>query len=367
MRPAFFPALLFSIASLAGAADVSISGDIEAEMATYFDKEYSPTNAAHHEVNLTTGVNFDQGVSLELYMISFSTALLADSSRQRTIARNPDLIALAADGEARGPSIDFYGIAFMWDFTDNGTMVLGDLTYSAGNISFYRYRKTAVYGSILSEQYLRGVGLHAADGIVYLGFPDRNSKSLMGFASYAVPLIERTDEKLVIKPSGDLLLGGGGRHRRYTLGTEVLYNRARGILDYGVSAAWGTAPFHGSNWHSFLVEPSLSVGDFSLAGGLWFVQLANKNAPVSEQVDMPHQRFAYVEPGVTLHPRLGLGLSLEMHDPLVDVEKDETYFVSPNAYLYPAPGVEVNFWVGYGIKSSAPNATSTGITARAEF
>ena len=362
--------LLLSALSLAGtslAADVSFSGSLEADYGTYFDKDFVVDNRANQDLGIDMNVGLDENVSATASFSTQSTYNSGDSVIASSQMRSRFASTEMGDSENRWGPVNFDGITLRWQFQKEAALVFGDLSYAMGGFDYYFWRNTANYAAVLEDQGLRGLGVEVGDGgRLYVGASDNNDKSGVVYASYPFAMINRTDNKLVITPSFDAIKGGGRDHR-FTFGTEIAYSRSYTDVNYAVRGAWGTRPFHGDYVNTFLVEPSLAVGNFALAGTAYFAVLADGDSLASAQTAAPEERLVYAEPSYSLNKNFTLGLAGEWHDPDSEEDSDEWTTVSPTLYVYPTAGMEMVFWTGYSIYSSAPNLFSFGITGKVDF
>jgi hypothetical protein len=365
MRKLFLLSAL-ALAGTAVAADVSFDGTLEAEYGTYLDKDFVVDNRANQDLGINMNVALDENVSAIASFSTQSTYVGGDSLVAASQFRHRYSSTEMGDDANRWTAVNFDGILFKWQIQRNAAFVFGDLTYSAGAFNYYYWRNTRDYASIITDQGLRGLGFELEGGRVYLGASDNNDKSAVLFASYPLAIIDRTDNKLVLTPSFDAIKGGGRDHR-YTAGAEIEYTRSYTMLNYGLRGAVGTRPFHGDNTYTFLVEPSMNYGKFSLASSAYTAVLADGDSTAAAQTYVPDERMVYVEPSISLHPKFALGLSGEWHDPDSETNDDEYTVYSPTGYLYPTAGMEIVFWTGYSVYHAAPNLFSFGISSKVEF
>jgi len=350
-------------------AETEISGFADVDMGVYFDKDFDYDTKANHEVGLDLTTSLNEGFTLEVALLMYSTMVDTSGERMQSFVRRRDRGALVNDDESLYPSVALDGVRAVWEFTENGSFVFGDLGYSHGQTSYYGFTHSSEYGAILPDQFLRGIGFEVADGKFYLGAPSSGGRDhgIVFYASYATPLITRNDEKLVVTPVFDFMLSGNPRSHRHTIGAEVEYTKSLDKLNYGTYAAMGLIPHAGENSWTFLVEPSMSYGLFNLGVVGYHAALAFDDKTAEHQTYMPEQQFLVVEPGFAPHPKLNIGLPVEYHDPSLNVDEDDYLRFGPAAYLYPTPGAEITFWTAYDVMHNAPNLFSLGIAASTSF
>lgn len=357
------------IATTAFAVDVEINGDIRVDYGAYFDKDFSPTNAANQKVNLSATAYMDERFSVTIGAKSTSSYLNANGEREDSELRHGLSRATAINDEAgRYPSFDFDGILFRWEFTPGAALLFGDMTYNAGTINYYWWRDSERYAVIKRDETVRGIGFELGEGRIYAGASENNASSIITYASYPFEILGRTNEHLVITPSVDWAWGKHtGRSYTYFFGTEVDYSKSFDVVNFAILATWGTHPYQGTGVHSFLLEPSFSYDFFNI--GLTFYQalLADDDEPVEKQIFTDEQTLFAIEPSFSLHKKFAIGLSYEYHDPANEIDNDEFHYVGPNFYFYPTARAELVFWFGYNKRHIGANNFSLGISGQVSF
>lgn len=363
---------LLAIASFASATEVSLHGSLSADIANNLDESWKSNNAANQDIDLTARAEFDDKTAVEVYLTNYSTTSVPGDSTgatQASVIRSVDGRQASIDDPAsRWGTWAFDGIQFQWEFYRKAKLIVGDLTWSGGGMNYYGYNWSQAYGTIMKEVTVRGLGFDLGDrGNVYLGAPDVNNKALWGYAGYTFPIVQRTDEKWSVRPMGDMVFKNGGRARRWTFGTETDYSRSLQDLNYGLHATWGAVPYHDNTTYTFLVEPSMNKGAFSIAATYYQAMLADDAIAAGEQVDIPSEQFFYVEPGISVHPKFSLGLGGEYHDFDLDSDGNEFWACVPTFYVYPSEEMSLTFWTKYQWMMKAADLVSFGVAAKAEF
>ena len=64
MAKTILPITILTAAACLFAADVEINGDIQADYASYWDKDFSPTNAANQDIGLSLTAYMDENFSV---------------------------------------------------------------------------------------------------------------------------------------------------------------------------------------------------------------------------------------------------------------------------------------------------------------
>ncbi len=373
--PLAFTAL--SAASLATAADIEIHGDVNMDYGSYFDEDFDPTNAANQDIDLYVKANIDENVSVVVKANTASTYVGGDGNLEASEVRHGFARSTAMGSDGRFTSFNFDGVQLRWDVTHDVSLVFGDMTYSAGAFNYYFWRDQSRYAAIVREEKLRGVGAEFGNekyghGRFYLGASDETDHTLSMFATYAIPLLNRPDEHLILTPSFDWVFGSQiGRGYTYTLGTEVDYSKSFELFNYGVYAVWGMHPSKGESTHSFLLEPSMSYSFFNLAA-TFFTIITNDNGPVEDQLFTDDQLLFAIEPSFNLHKKFTMGVSYEYHDRNTDEDDDDFSFLGMNFYMYPTMKTEVVFWFGYNFADNdegifADKKFAIGFSGKASF
>ena len=363
-----FSLFVLAAAVAAFAVDVEVHGDIDADFASYFDKDFSPTNAANQDIKLEGKIFLDENVSVSIFGRSHSNYIGADGETETSMVRHENRATAMGDDENRWTAFNFDGIQLAWQLTPLARVVFGDLTYNAGAFSYYFWRNTEDYAVILRDQNIRGVGFEVENGKAYIGATENNSHSLATFLTYSFDLISKTEERLTITPSFDwVFVNEISRSYTYALGTEVQYAKSTNVFNYGITATWGTHPYKGHGVHTFLVEPSFSYRFFNLAASYYQALLADKDSSVVDQTFSEDERMFYIEPSLDLHKKFSMGFAYEFHDPSKEIDGDSRHFLGPSFYLYPTVEAEIIFWAGYNICGTGANHISMGMSGHVEF
>lgn len=361
-------ALLLAAAS-AFAVDVEIHGDIQADYGAYFDKDFSPTNAANQSIELSATAYMDENFSVTINATSKSSYLNDDDERENSEIRHGVAHATAInDEDGRYTEFYFDGIEFRWEFTRNVAFLFGDLTYNAGTFNYYYWRDSDRYAVIKRDETVRGVGMEIGEGRVYLGAPENNYDSYIAYITYPFEILSRTDQNLTITPSADWDFGEDtDRGYTYFFGTEISYTKSYDLLNYGIEAMWGTHPYKGTGVHTFMLEPTFSYDFFHI--GLTYYQaiLADDDKPVEDQTFTDEQTLVAVEPSFSLHKKFAMGFTYEFHDPANEEDDDEFQYFGPNFYFYPTAKAEIVFWFGYNVRETGANMFSLGMSGQVQF
>ncbi len=371
MRNLILPIALAS-ASFALAAEIDLHGAVNADYAAYFDKDFTPTNAANQDIDLNVEAKLDENVKVIVSTNTHSTYTDTNGTFASETHRHAYARTTAMGEEGRFTEFNFDGIQLRWSVTPAVDLVFGDLTYSAGNINYFYWRDAARYAVITREESLRGAGAEFGNekygkGRVYLGASENNDHTVALFAQYGLPLLNRNDEHLILTPSIDWMFGEKiGRSHTYVLGAEVDYTKSLEKLNYGVYAVWGLHPYKGRGVHSFLVEPSFNYDIFNL-GFTYFYAITDEDYAAKDQIFTDAQKMFAVEPSFNIHKKFTLGVSYEFHDPDTQIHNDSFHFLGGNFYLYPTMNTELVLWLGYNFSDNIETDFALGMSIEASF
>ena len=375
MRKLILPIAL-AATGFAMAADIEIHGDVNFDYASYFNKDFDPTNAASQDISLYATANLDENVSVSVYTNTVSN--VTNSDRAAEIRHGLARSTAINSANDRYTAFNFDGVELRWKPYQDVSFVFGDLTYSAGAFNYYFWRDQSRYAVISRNQTVRGVGVELGnskfgEGKFYIGASENAKSSIEAFASYGIKLLNRPDEHLTVTPSLDWAFGSElGRSYGYTFGTELDYSKSLEVLNYSVYAVYGLHPYKGHGVHSFLIEPSMNYDIFNL-GFSYFYAIINKDeGPASEQIFTDDQMLFAIEPSFNITKKFSLGVSFEYHDPDSEVSKDEFEFLGMNFYVYPTLNTNLVFWFGYNFSDDKnPVVEKTkfalGMSVHAEF
>ncbi len=365
----FLP-IIALLGCVAFAADVSLEGTLEADYGTYLEKDFVVNNAANHDLRLKMNVDMDENVRA---VVGVASKSLIPSSGEYSRIRHRDAATPIGSDSSRWTSFEFDGISLEWTVSRGLTFIFGDITYSFGSFNYYYWRNPDYYATVLPTQGIRGLGAKLGDdGYVYLGASDANSKSGRLAASYAfaMPGLNKVNNKFTLAPMLDLIKGGGRPHR-YTFGVDANYSRSYTDLNYAVRGIYGVHPSHGNYVNTFTLEPSFNYKDFSLAGtGYWAILSDSADGGIPITVDdtyTPDEKLIYVEPAYSFNKKFSMGLGFEWHKP-DNSEKDleDWFLIAPTGYLYPTAGMNLSFWISYAI-TEGHNNSGFGISSSVKF
>ena len=374
MRKIILPIAL-AATGFAVAADIEIHGNVDFDIASYFDKDFDPTNAANQDIDLSVKANLDENVSVTVYTNTKSNITSGEGSAEirHGLARSTAINS----ADDRYTAFNFDGVELRWNPFQDVSFIFGDMTYSAGAFNYYFWRDPSRYAAISRNQTVRGVGVEVGnekfgDGKVYIGLTEGSKSAVAIFGTYALKLLNRPDEHLTITPSVDWTFGSDiGRSYTYFFGTELDYSKSLETFNYSVYAVYGLHPYKGKAVHSFLIEPSLNYKIFNL-GFNYFYAITNKEYDAAPQIFTDDQMLFAVEPSIDITKKFSLGVSFEYHNPDTEKKDDQFKFLGMNFYVYPTLNTNLVFWFGYNFSEDknpvvGKSKFALGMSAHAEF
>jgi len=317
------------------AAEVSISGGLDADMAGDWNNDESYFEfQSNNELDLTLGVQFSENVTVEAYATTVTGTLPYGGGAV----------------EDRWGSFDFDGLTLLWDVSDMLSLSVGDLVFYEGGPSYYTYK---TYASVIPETFTRGVQFDVSGLSFAFGSADVTGAAGAPTVLDAYLAYTLESDAFMLKPfaftridqADDLAIAAG-------VSTSVSAG------DLGVDATVGINKVgEGDVATSILVEPSIGMGDMSVAGSFYYAILPDDGSTVGS---IPEEGYFYVEPGMSLSDGFAVGLPLEFHLGAKDVD-DESIWVVPTAYFYPAEDVEWWVWAGAVIPTYDDGETAFSI------
>ncbi len=366
------------------AVDMDFHGNITTEVGTDLPVEnFDPTYFAENDLRLIGSIQLNDGVSFDVTLHNYSSVgidrsdlITTDRGYENYGYLTDDTSSSALNKHIHRRTVDKNALPVQllakWNFTKNGTLMLGDFTYSAGKTNLSRASDSLKFASIFREQSLRGFGIKASGATVYTGIIDSAQSSMGIYASYDVDIINKPKTKFSVKPVVDwVMLGDGtksqllsvnpgangtspdtnvievsGRNREWNMGVEYAYSSYVSSMEYSISGAFGLLPYAGENTYTMLIEPSINIAKFSFGMGAYYAALADDGELSYMQTDMPEQYFLYMEPTFELHPKITVGLLYEYHDQSFKTDKDMMQVITPAFYLYPNDALEIRAMAG---------------------
>jgi hypothetical protein len=347
---------------------VETSGYLNSDMySEMFKNAASKTDHNLHSnlsFDLNTSVVMDEGFKLHVGLRATSLDAQGNPSPA------PYGKGLIGDANSRWPQVHLNGVMAEWEFTENGSLVVGDLSYSGGVPQFYRFKDSYYYSSILSSNDLRGFGFKAGGLETYLGFSDANEKSMRLFGAFTLDLLDRPEQKATVRPFFDMILQGGGRDgRRFTWGIEGDFSSVFRSIDYNIHYAGGYLPLSPEGTTTLLVEPSLQWKNLTLNLSYFraWPPADRQGNDISYYLAVPVEQWFYVEPGFDLNDHFALGLGFEWLEPDTKISGDDFMYTRATMYLYPNANSSIQVYAGYEAHKTGPTFFRTGLMTQVEF
>jgi hypothetical protein len=304
---------------------IGFSGFVDADFATTVGSDLSdPTHTSGLEADLTTTVTFTPRLSAFIY------TTLNDGAVPSQGAGNT------------WDDLNFDGVAFNWNYTKTTTVMVGELISGTGYFNYYRYKRVA---AVVSEDHLRGAGFQNGGFQLQTGISRDStgaSKTWSTYAEWKRPI----NSVMTWTPSA-----------RFTQGVPGAWPFELGVTFEGrfENLVKVDAHFGMNYWNNemdagtlVLIEPSFSVDRYSFSATLFYndkgeVPAKNSTRQTETRVLLDDFLF-YVEPAYSLNPTFSVGLPLEYHNISLTANRDESIWVVPTLYVYPAKGAEWSVW-----------------------
>lgn len=337
LKVSFIPAvsvsvILLSIAAAAAPApEVTISGYLDADgWADFTGKYYTNT-----ELDLGLTAKFSDAVSAHVYVTANGVYSKSGAGSIPAGSGVPDERWLTMN-------FDGFDITYASPF---GTFAVGDIVYQYGKFNYYFYKRKSM---ITTESFSRGikysVGNDKFTQDLQIGIADIDMYTADVNGASAINISEsqsvgifygiRGSSQPEFKEGSNIFAGfeyNGSFEDVLSLKLDVGYNSIAGE--------------ERTNLTTILIEPSLSLGSFTVAAtafiGIDDVDSVNIAA---DHLGIGDEMFYYVEPGYSFNDYFGIGLPLEYHDPNVDIKKDGAFWVVPTFYIYPNENVQWWIW-----------------------
>jgi len=326
--------------SFGGYLDADVWGDADGNLFT------------NQELDLGTKLAWSEAVSVNVYATVLAGSIPAGGGRP---------------GD-RWAEVLFDGLDLTWQ-TGAGTLTIGDLVYQYGSFDYYFYKRLSMItperftrgvsflfgGSRLTQTVLVGVADPADEPATYqvrslstevIEVAGSEPASLSNAAdiaaateftfaetqSLALYYGTRSDIVLPYDKTGSLF---AGMEYKGSLGDMLALKADFGYRGIG----------EGSNTFSVLLEPALSLGDFSIATS--YYQFFDPDVTGMNYVG--DELYGYIEPGYSFNETVALGLPLEVHTAEETAAEEamvdrSAFWAVPTLYLYPADGIAWWLW-----------------------
>jgi hypothetical protein len=327
---------------------VEFTGMLDADAVGTYDSDAQKMNyQANHEADLVANAKFSEKAVISLGLTSYTTS---PTPAGGTPANDPSHWA----------PMYFDGIWANYEF-DNGLKILGgDFAVSEGAFSYYAYKRTRVFASVMPENFFRGVGIDLKGVSVYAGADDASTATEV-YAAYAFESGNFTARPFAFYSNDgtDVINLKAGLTAGATLG------------DHSFKATYGLVKDNDLDpTHTMKVEGTLGFGKISVAGSAYYsiisdskpsyvatLVAADPTDPTSIGVYL-EEGFFYVEPDYAFSDVLAAGPAFEYHLGQKGA-RDSWSGIYPNLYVNPAAGMQFVFWGGPTIPMDDTNADVT--------
>lgn len=305
---------------------LNFSGMVDADFASDYGGFDKVSHATGLEVDLTTHLTFNPTLTAQV----------------RTTMRDGNIPRAGAGNT--WASLQYDGAQINWKPGEKSLFMAGDLIAGTGYFQYTRYRRVA---AVVGEHSLRGAGLRHGNIIVHAGVATDTVGENGDFSVYA-QWTRHINPSMSWTPSF-----------RFTAGIEKAYPFELGVSFNGnfddimllsghmAMNYWNTATDPGS---LLLLEPRYIYGEHFLAATFLYSNKGEVPAPNTPRLTQSWQEvedlLVSVEPGIVLNQTYTATVSLEFRNPSLNNVHDESVWLIPGLYVYPAPRAEWRLWAG---------------------
>lgn len=349
MSHALTSALLMSglaFAEDAASPKVEFTGMLDADVVGTYDKDNKKISyQANHEADLVANAKFSEKTSIFLGLTSYTTGAKDEEGNSITNGATPGGGTPANDA-SHWDKVSFDGIWASHEFGNGLKLTGGDFAVTEGAFSYYGYKRTRLFASVMSENYFRGVGVDFMGASLYAGADDAADSTTEVYAAYTLEAGPATVHPFAF----------------YSTNMDGITNVKAGLTgDYSfgpgsVKATYGFVKDDGMDpSHTIKVEGSVAFGKISVAGTAYYAITSDEKPSA---LSVPEEAFYYVEPDYAFSDLISAGPALELHTFAKDVD-DSQVWILPNLYINPAAGMQFVFWAGPTIYlgDNAPDPT----------
>ena len=259
-------------------------------------------------------------------------------------------VGIEADGAEAYPDFYLNGAYVQYQNSLLGVKI-GDMTYSEGAFNYYRYDDATYYAAGMKEQSMRGVELDIVGVQAAIGFSanentlfikgDPRDQDVFAFFTHLAYDLEFAGQRIrpyVHYKGYDLDDANDPWANQFRAGLfmefsilNLLYiHTGYGFADDVMGAAKPVVS------HTFLIEPTLTKGAFSLTGSVFYALLAD-NPDRASEIDVPERFYIYAEPAMQFLDQLKVGVMGEYHTNTLDNNNDNNEFayIGPKLYFNP--------------------------------
>lgn len=314
---------------------VEFSGMLDADVVATYDKENERLGyQANHEADLVANAKFSEKTTISLGFTSFTAGATPAGGTPANDATHWD-------------KVSFDGIWASHEFGNGLKLTGGDFAITEGAFSYYGYKRTRLFASVMQENYFRGVGVDFMGASLYAGADDAADSTTEIYAAYTLEA-----GPAAVHPFAFYSTNGNG--------VKNIKAGLTGDFNFGPGSVKATYGFLRDDEmdpsHTIKVEGSASFGSISVAGTAYYAIVSDEKP--SAVGGVPEEAFYYIEPDVAFSDLISAGPAFELHTFEKDVE-DAQLMVLPNLYINPAAGMQFVFWGGPSIPLEDKDAEVT--------
>lgn len=319
------------------------------------DADFTSAFGSFNKVSHTTGLEADLSTNL-----LFSPTL---NAQVRTTMRDGNAPRNGVGNT--WASLQYDGAQINWKPGEKIILMAGDLVGGTGYFQYARYRRIA---AVVGEHSLRGAGLRHGNIIVHTGAATDSVGQSEDWSVYA-QWTRSINPNMFWSPSFRFTTGVDKAYP-FELGVsfsgnfdDMLLINAHMAMNY-----WNTATDPGS---LVLFEPRYTYDNFFLSAIFMHSEKGEVPAPNAPRFTRSWQALEdvliAVEPGLVLDKTFSVSGSLEYRNQSLNRSNDESLWLIPNLYVYPAPRAEWRLWTGLEKPLASGTAGKANISLGSEL
>lgn len=312
--------------------EVNFNGYLDADVWADLTGKYY----INSELDLGMGLEFNENVSANVY-------LTANSANNDSV---PGRIPAGTGASSeRWVNIKFDGFDLSYA-SPIGTFSVGDLTYQYGKFNYYFYKRLSM---ITSESCTRGIKYSVGNSKITqevsggISDKDENTADVHGLTNLTLSENQSIGVSYGIQNNSSINFKTGSK---FFAGAEYL-GKFGDVLSVKADIGYTNLPGdERQNLLTFLMEPSLSLGNFTTAMTVYaMVDPDSANDVINNPIfGLGDEFFCYMEPGYSFNKVLAAGLPLEIHGADLENDDDNSFWAVPTFYVYPTANVQWWIW-----------------------
>lgn len=267
------------------------------------------------------------------------------------------------------PYIYFNGAYVKYE-NDWAYVKVGDMSYTEGVINYHRFDNFSAFAAGMKRQNMRGIEGGMANAMIGIGLSaeEKDSMTIMGaevhdenaYFIHAAYDWEVAGQK--IRPYFNYKGYDKGDYNSIRAGVNanlVFGDMFEAHAAYGL---WDDCAFKGEPVvsHTFLFEPTLNLGKFSIKGSAFFAYLTD-NIDRATVIDMPEFYYVHAEPSYQVTDAFKAAVMGEYHSNTLDRSNIQNSFayVGPKFYFKPNSFISMDVYAA-AVLPIGDTADSTG-------